>query len=549
MHKFKIVTKSGWLSIVAAGLMTFISVSPARAATYTYHLTDVDGYITTTCDNCILTSTNIVAWSMSVPGFSVASTDPGANLSVPAGDTDMVATPEGINFNFTGIYYGISFATTSGHVDFDDAGPNGNIGFGPGEGVVAECDNSGNCNFTGGTEGTRAIALPVVSFGGPVAYVFTGTVTSGSDEYASSVGATVSGTLTIDFGAGNGALPVSFTTPWNSGSSSSTPRVVTSTLQGGGVSFDYTSDDNDTAVASVAPQGSSVPNEYDAYDNEWLTPTRNAEAGQRFQFYGGTGPNAPFDANGLPVFANATGGATGHFYYYSTGATGDLTYTITSFTRSVSTASLSPLSLSFPNTVVGSTSAPLTVTVKNTGSVALSITRITLTGGQTDDFALSNTCGASLAANTSCTISATFNPVAAGAKRATFTVADSAHASQRSVALTGTATAVPAPRVTLSASSLSFASQPVGTASAAQTVILTNTGTATLSISSIHISGWQADDFTLANTCGSSLADGESCELSVTFKPVAAGAKSATVIVADNAHQSQRTVALAGTGR
>jgi Abnormal spindle-like microcephaly-assoc'd, ASPM-SPD-2-Hydin len=549
MYKFQIVTKSGWLSIVAAGLLSFIGMSLARAATYTYNLTDVDGYITTTCDNCILNSSNIVAWSMSVPGFSIASTDPGANLSVPAGDTDMVATPEGINFNFTGTYYGISFVTPSGHVDYDDAGPNGNIGFGPAEGVIAECDNTGYCNFTGGTEGTRAIALPVVPFAGAVTYVFTGTVTSGSDEYASCVGTTVAGTLTIDFGAGNGSLPVSFTTPWNSGSTSSTPRVVTSTLQGVCVSFGYGSDDNDTAVTSAEPEGSSVPNEYDAYENDWLTPSRNAEAGQRLQFFGGTGPNAPFDANGLPVFANATGGAIGHVYYYSTGATGDATYTITSFTRAVPTVSLAPQSLSFPNTVVGSTSAPSTVTLKNTGTGDLSITGITLTGGQTDDFALSNTCGASLAANATCTISATFNPVAAGAKQATFTVADNAHASQRSVALTGTATAVPAPAVTLSASSLSFASQGVGMASAAQTVILTNTGTATLSISSIHISGWQADDFTLAKTCGSSLAAGKSCELSVTFKPVAAGAKSATVIVADNAHGSQRTVALAGTGR
>lgn len=165
MHKFKIVAKCGWLSIVAAGLMSSIGMSPARAATYTY-LTDVDGYITTTRDNCILNSSNIVAWSMSVPVFSVASTDPGANLSVAAGDTDMVATPDGINF--TGIYYGTSFATPSGDVDFDDAGPDGNIGFGPAEGVIAECDNSGNCNFTEGTEGTRAIPCPWPLSQGPL---------------------------------------------------------------------------------------------------------------------------------------------------------------------------------------------------------------------------------------------------------------------------------------------------------------------------------------------------------------------------------------------
>jgi len=321
---------------------------------------------------------------------------------------------------------------------------------------------------------------------------------------------------------------------------------MTSSLSGC-VSFGYGTDDNNTAVVSVAPDGSSVPNEYDAYENDFLTLTRHAEAGQRLQFFGGTGPDAPFDANGLPVFANATGGAIGHVYYYSTGDEGDATYTITSFTLAVPAVSLSPQSLSFPSTVVGSTSAPLTVALKNTGTGDLSITSITLTGGQTDDFALSNTCGTSLAASATCTVSVTFKPVAAGTKQATFTVIDNAHGSQRSVAVTGTATAAPAPAVTLSATSLSFASQQVGTASSAQTVTLANTGTAALSISSIHITGRQADDFTLAQNCGTSLAAGKSCTLSVTFKPVAAGAKSATVGIVDNAHGSQRSVALKGT--
>src|SRR5439155_22262676 len=67
--------------------------------------------------------------------------------------------------------------------------------------------------------------------------------------------------------------------------------------------------------------------------------------------------------------------------------------------------------------------------------------------------------------------------------------------------------------VALSATSLKFGVQLVGTHSAAQTATLTNTGGSTLTISSIAASG----DFLQMNTCGSSLPAGESCTIRVVF--------------------------------
>jgi hypothetical protein len=550
MYKLQFATRSGWLSMVAAALTCFIGMPLASAASFTYSLTDLSGTITTNCNNCVLNSSNITAWSMSVPGFiSIASTTPGAQLSIPAGDTDMVATPEAITFNFNAPYGGIIFSAPSANVGYqDDQG--GNIGFGPGNGIVAACKNdfAGDCMFVGGGDDAEPIALPVVPFASVVTYNFTGKVTGATGTY-SSAGTTVSGTFTIDFGAGDGALPVSFTAPWSSSSAGSNPRVVGSTLKSGGVTFsDAGSTGSMTSVAGLATAESSAPNEYFAHDTEFSDPTNSVE--HSFQLIGGTGPNAPFDANGLPLFQNATGGAGGTLYAYVGNATaGQLDYTITAFAPAPTTVSLSPLSLSFPSTAVGSISAPLAVTLKNTSTQQVSIASITLTGGQTDDFALTSNCGAVLAVNASCTISVTFAPLFAGAKQATFTVIDNAHGSQRSVNLTGTAAAASAPALKLSALSLSFASQQVGTASATRAVTVSNTGTAVLSISSIAVVGLQADDFTLANACVSSLAPGKSCTIFITFKPVAAGAKSAAVLIADNAHGSQRSVALTGTGR
>ena len=96
----------------------------------------------------------------------------------------------------------------------------------------------------------------------------------------------------------------------------------------------------------------------------------------------------------------------------------------------------------------------------------------------------------------------------------------------------------------MSPTSLTFASQTVGTTSAAQTVTLTNSGTGSLSISSIAASG----NFAETNNCGTSLAAGASCTLSVTFTPTAAGTLTGAITFTDNAAASPQKVSLSGTG-
>jgi hypothetical protein len=88
----------------------------------------------------------------------------------------------------------------------------------------------------------------------------------------------------------------------------------------------------------------------------------------------------------------------------------------------------------------------------------------------------------------------------------------------------------------------------MGTTSAAQSVTLTNTGNAALSISSIGLAGANSEDFSQTNTCGSGVAAGANCSISVTFAPTAAGTRSASVSIADNASGSPQTISLSGTG-
>lgn len=100
------------------------------------------------------------------------------------------------------------------------------------------------------------------------------------------------------------------------------------------------------------------------------------------------------------------------------------------------------------------------------------------------------------------------------------------------------------PAVSVTPTSLTFSSQNVGSSSAAKTVSATNETSSAVSISSITSSG----DYSETNNCGSSLAAGASCTVSVTFTPTAAGTRTGTLTLTDSASNSPQTVSLSGTG-
>ena len=208
-------------------------------------------------------------------------------------------------------------------------------------------------------------------------------------------------------------------------------------------------------------------------------------------------------------------------------------------------ASIAPGSLAFGNQTINTTSAAQTVTLTNTGNAALSIAGITVTGTNASDFAQTNTCGSSLAASANCTITVTFTPSASGSRTASVSISDNASGSPQTVSLSGTGTA---PVDSLSPTSLAFGNQSVGTTSTAQTATLSNTGSTALSITSLALTGTNASDFAQTNTCGSSVAAGANCTISVTFTPAASGSRTASVSITDNASGSPQTVSLSGTG-
>ena len=208
--------------------------------------------------------------------------------------------------------------------------------------------------------------------------------------------------------------------------------------------------------------------------------------------------------------------------------------------------SLSPATLTFSSQNTKTTSPPLSVTLANVGNASLSISGIALGGTNPGDFGQTGNCGSTVLAEASCTINVTFTPTATGSRNASLAITDNASGSPHSVSLTGTGTQ---PVVSLSPSSLSFGTWTLGSSSTMQNVTVSNTGSGPLNVSSVAIGGANAGDFALVNSCsGAILPAGYGCNSTVTFTPTAAGSRSASLSITDNASDSPQSLALTGTG-
>jgi Ca2+-binding RTX toxin-like protein len=113
--------------------------------------------------------------------------------------------------------------------------------------------------------------------------------------------------------------------------------------------------------------------------------------------------------------------------------------------------------------------------------------------------------------------------------------------------------AATAPAVTTNptlAAGLTFPSTTLQTTAAARTVTVSNTGTAPLSVSGLSLTGANAADFAISSTTclSGAVAAGGNCTINVTFTPSAAGTRSASLLIADNAGGSPQSMPLTGTG-
>ncbi len=246
---------------------------------------------------------------------------------------------------------------------------------------------------------------------------------------------------------------------------------------------------------------------------------------------------APEGTCGILVSYNPTqtGAEQGTLTIFANVSGGQLTAPLSGTGVAAGDVVLTPPSLTFGAANVGAQTAAQTITIANTGGEAVTLTSETASG----DFSIAgNTCGNSLGANTSCTVSIVFAPAAPGTLTGALTVEDSLGTQTAQLSGTGEAAATD----TLAPLALAFAAQQVGTASAAQVVTLSNGGDQTLT----GIAAAATGDYSAENNCQSTLQGHGSCTIAVTYAPTLVGPESGTLTVTDE-FRSQ-TVDLTGSG-
>jgi hypothetical protein len=207
-------------------------------------------------------------------------------------------------------------------------------------------------------------------------------------------------------------------------------------------------------------------------------------------------------------------------------------------TGQTTNAAFSATTLPFGILLVGSTSAPMTSTLTNSGPGVLDITTLTISG----PFSFTNNCGSTLAVNASCQVSVTFAPNATGYLAGQITANTNAQNGPLVVGLTGTGT-----DLLVSPVSVNFGNQAVGTTSAPVVVTLTNiSNNSMVHLLPVTLTGNNHNDFAQTNNCGTKLGPGASCTVTVTFTPTATGARSASLNT--DGYEGIQPVALSGTG-
>ncbi|KRA25510.1 hypothetical protein ASD65_14600 [Microbacterium sp. Root61] len=195
---------------------------------------------------------------------------------------------------------------------------------------------------------------------------------------------------------------------------------------------------------------------------------------------------------------------------------------------------VTPPSSTFASTEVGQTSPTVPFVVKNNGNMPIVFDAVSANG----DFSVeSTTCTGTLVIGATCEVAATFAPTKAGDRTGTLSITSNAKTVTAELAGAGLA-----PKLEADPASVDFGDVVVNESSAPTVVKITNTGSAAAPVTVTATGRFTAD----AAACAASLAPGASCDVAVTYSPLAGGAASGTLTAVGGV--STTTVALEGNG-
>jgi photosystem II stability/assembly factor-like uncharacterized protein len=198
--------------------------------------------------------------------------------------------------------------------------------------------------------------------------------------------------------------------------------------------------------------------------------------------------------------------------------------------------SLSSGDLQYGIVNVGTTSDK-TLTISNTGNDTLTISSFLLVGANSNEFSIiSGSAPVNIIPGSASNITLRFTPSSSGSKTASLEITHNASGSPSVISLTGTGYSL-LPSISVNPSSLDFGNINPGE-SADLPIIIYNTGTANLLINSFSFTGTDASSFTRYSPDSSgiiiTIQPGESYAVKIRFTPLAAGSKTANLIINNN---------------
>ncbi|HEV2463215.1 MAG TPA: choice-of-anchor D domain-containing protein [Acidobacteriaceae bacterium] len=420
--------------------------------------------------------------------------------------------------------------------------------------TVAVGQTSGAKVVTLTNSGTSSISISSISFTGADSSDFI----SNQKTCGSTLAASSSCTVTVLFKpttSGTRTATLNFTD-----SDSSSPQQVSLTGTGTGGTGTVAASPASLSFGSVTVSSSSSPQTITVSNTTSSSVTLNAPAvsgTNPSDFLASTTCGATLAASAsctasITFTPSASGARSASWSITSSNSATPLTVTLTGTgtTAGAGTATPSPTTVTFPSTAVGASSPSTHVYLKNNGTAAIAMSRPSISGGNSTDFAVTaNTCGTQLAASATCYVTVIFAPTATGTRTSTLSFTDGAGNSPQNVALSGTGTPASTTTITISPSSISWGSQNVGTAGTPQIFTITAGGSGTATFSGFSFTSTDPSDFSItANTCGASLTAGSSCTVSVNFQPTAIGNRVALFTVTDNAIANPQTAEVSGAG-
>ncbi len=205
---------------------------------------------------------------------------------------------------------------------------------------------------------------------------------------------------------------------------------------------------------------------------------------------------------------------------------------------------LSPQSLNFGSIAIGS-SQTQTLILTNTGNTNVGLSSIAISINGINPYSLTHTCGSSILAGSSCSISIKFSPTIAQSYSGSLSVSP-VSGDIIFAQVTGQSVS-PTPSYSVSRTSIAFGNLSINNPSAPSTITVTNTGGTIISLPATWISFSTTGQYSQTNNCATSLVVGASCNINVIFKPTSTGLKTSTLNLRPTGITS-KAIAMTGTG-